>query len=110
MASITNMDGSRVLNLNRRDIHDLGAPISNFAVPEFDNPAVFENNVEVRAILRPTGDETMRVFELLVRAAAAYCVGTAKNSNNLLPRHTRFEAGHLLAGCAGGQNRDNRDC
>jgi len=24
MASITNMDGSRVLNLNRRDIHDLG--------------------------------------------------------------------------------------
>jgi hypothetical protein len=103
------MDGSRMLNLNRRDIHHLGAPISNFAVPEFDNPTVLENNVEIRAIPRPTGDETMRVFELLVRAAAADCVGTAKNSDNLLPRHTRFEAGHLLAGCAGGEKRDNRE-
>jgi hypothetical protein len=47
MASITNVDGSRMLNLNRRDIYDLGAPISNFAVPEFDNPAVLEKNLEV---------------------------------------------------------------
>jgi hypothetical protein len=28
-------------------IHDLGSPIPNFAVPEFDNPAVLENNFEV---------------------------------------------------------------
>jgi len=56
-----------VLNLDRRDIHDLWAPISNFAMSEFDNPTVLENNVEVRAIPRPTGDEAMRIFELLVR-------------------------------------------
>ena len=98
-----------MLNLNRRDIHGAGASISNFAVPEFDNPAVLENNVEVRAIPRPTGDYAMRVFELLVRAAAAYGVWAAKNSDNLLARHARLKAGHLLAGCACGEKRDNRE-
>jgi hypothetical protein len=39
-----------MLNLNWRDIHDLRTPISNFAMSEFDNPTVLENNVEVRAI------------------------------------------------------------
>jgi len=90
--SIANVDGSRVLNLDRRDIDDLWAPISSFAMSEFDNPTVLENNVEVRAIPRPTGDEAMRIFELLVRAVAADGIGTAKNSDNLLACHTRFEA------------------
>jgi hypothetical protein len=51
----------------------------------------------------------MRVFELLVRAATADCVGAAKNSDNLLARHAGFEAGDLLAGCACGEKRDNRE-
>ena len=38
---------------------DLGTPISNFAVSKFDNPAVLENNLEVRAIPQPTRDQTM---------------------------------------------------
>jgi hypothetical protein len=75
MALITNVDGSRMLNLNRRDIYDLGAPISNFAMPEFDNPTVLENNVEIRAIPGPTSDETVRVLELLVRAVAPTASG-----------------------------------
>jgi len=28
-------------------IDDLGTSISNFAMPELDNPAVLENNIEV---------------------------------------------------------------
>ena len=90
-------------------IDDLGTSIPNFTVPEFDNAAVLENNLEIRAVPRPTRDEAMRVFELLVRAIAANCVGTTKNSNNLLPRHAGFEPRHLLAGCAGGEKRDNRE-
>jgi hypothetical protein len=31
-------------------IDDLRTPVSNFAMPEFDNPAVLEKNVEVRSI------------------------------------------------------------
>jgi len=98
-----------MLNLNRRDIQDTGTSISNFGVPKFDNPALLENNVEVRAIPRPTGDETMRVFELLVRATAADGVGMAKHSDNLLPRHARFEAGHLLAGRTRREKSDNQE-
>jgi hypothetical protein len=69
------MDGPGVLYLNRRDNHHSGTAISNFAVPKFDKSPVLENNVEVRAIPRPTGDEAMRVFELLVRATTAYGIG-----------------------------------
>jgi hypothetical protein len=29
-------------------IHDLGTPISNFAVPEFYDAALLENNLEIR--------------------------------------------------------------
>jgi hypothetical protein len=90
-------------------VHNLGTPISNFAVPEFDNPAVLENNGKIRAVPRPTGDKAMRVFELLVWAVASDSVGVAKNSNHLLPRHARFEPRHLLAGCARGEKRDNRE-
>jgi len=107
--SIINMDGPGVLYLNRWDKHHSGTPISNFAVPKFDKPAVFENNVEVRAIPRPIGDEAMRIFELLVRATTPDGIGTAKHSHNLLPRHARFEAGHLLAGCTCGEKSDNRE-
>jgi hypothetical protein len=77
-------------------------------MPEFDDPTVLENNAEIRAIPGPTSDETVRVLELLVRAVAPDGVGTAKNSDNLLPRHAGFEPRHLLAGCARREKRDNR--
>jgi hypothetical protein len=82
-------------------VHNLVTSISNFAVTKFDNAAVLENNLEIRTIPRSTSDETMRVFKLLVRTAAADRIGTAKDSHNLLPRHSGFEIRHLLAGCAG---------
>ncbi len=37
----------RLVRCVRVRIDDLGTSISNFAMPELDNPAVLENNIEV---------------------------------------------------------------